>query len=96
MKRLILKEVSSILFSSKENSSISNISIYVMEFFNDSLAFLLFHTEDKPFPFKNNDMQEEIIEAEIDEVEEEVSKDISDDEEVAKESYGANKGPEGN
>ena len=41
-------------------------------------------------------MQEEIIEAEIDEVEEEVSEDISDDEEVAKESYGANKEPEGN
>jgi hypothetical protein len=85
-----------VLFSSKENSSISNISIYVIEFFNDSLAFLLFHTEDKPFPFKNNDMQEEVIEAEINEVEEEVSEDISEYEEGVKESYGAKREPEGN
>ena len=37
-------------------------------------------------------MQEEVIEAEINEVEEEVS----EDEEGVKESYGANREPEGN
>ena len=41
-------------------------------------------------------MQEEVIEAEINEVEEEVSEDISEYEEGVKESYGANREPEGN
>ncbi len=58
-----------VLFTSKVNSSIANINSYIIEFFNDSLAFLLFQTEDKPFPFKNNSDQETIIDADqIDEV----------------------------
>ena len=58
-----------VLFTSKVNSSIANINSYIIEFFDDSLAFLLFQTEDKPFPFKNNSDQETIIDADqIDEV----------------------------
>ncbi len=52
-----------VLFTSKVNSSIANINSYIIEFFDDSLAFLLFQTEDKPFPFKNNPDQETIIDA---------------------------------
>lgn len=68
-----------VLFTSKPNSSISNFNDYIIEFFNDSLAFLLFHTEQKPFPFKNNNPDEEVIEAEVDEVEQATSDEISDD-----------------
>jgi hypothetical protein len=68
-----------VLFTSKPNSSISNFNDYIIEFFNDSLAFLLFHTEQKPFPFKNNNTDEEVIEAEVDEVEQATSDEISDD-----------------
>ena len=68
-----------VLFTSKPNLSISNFNDYIIEFFNDSLAFLLFHTEQKPFPFKNNNTDEEVIEAEVDEVEQATSDEISDD-----------------
>ena len=40
---------------------------------------MLFHTEQKPFPFKNNNTDEEVIEAEVDEVEQATSDEISDD-----------------
>ena len=53
-----------VLFTSKVNSSIANINSYVIEFFEDSLAFLLFQTEEKPFPFKNNSDEEIVIEPE--------------------------------
>ena len=68
-----------VLFTSKPNLSISNFNDYIIEFFNDSLAFLLFHTEQKPFPFKNNNTDEEVIEAEIDEVEQGASDEMTDD-----------------
>ena len=58
-----------VLFTSKPNSSISSFNDNIIEFFNDSLGFLLFNTEQKPFPFKNNISDEEVIEAEVDEVE---------------------------
>jgi len=61
-----------VLFTSKVNPSISNVNSYVIEFFEDSLAFLLFQTEEKPFPFKNNSEEEVVIEAE--EVEDSSSK----------------------
>jgi len=57
-----------VLFTSKVNNPIANINSYIIEFFNDSLAFLLFQTEDKPFPFKNNSDEETIID--VDEIEE--------------------------
>ena len=64
------------LFTSKTNESIGNFNAYIIEFFHDTLAFLLFETDDKPFPFKPNHSDEvveeeegEIVEAEIDLVE---------------------------
>ena len=53
-----------ILFTSKVNTSIANVNSYVIEFFEDSIGFLLFQTENKPFPFKNSSDEEVIIEAE--------------------------------
>ena len=50
-----------VLFTSKANISIANINSYIIEFFDDSLAFLLFQTEEKPFPFKNNTIDDEVI-----------------------------------
>ena len=61
-----------VLFTSKVNPSIANVNSYVIEFFEDSLSFLLFQTEEKPFPFKNNSEEEVVIEAE--EVEDSSSK----------------------
>ena len=68
-----------VLFTSKPNSSISSFNDNIIEFFNDSLAFLLFDTEQKPFPFKNNISDEEVIEAEVDEVEQAESDEKSDE-----------------
>ena len=65
-----------VLFTSKVNTSISSINSHVLEFFNDSLKFLLFQTEEKPFPFKNNSEEEVIIEAE--EIEDSSSKQETD------------------
>ena len=45
----------------RPNISIANINAYIIEFFEDSLAFLLFQTEEKPFPFKNNTIDDEVI-----------------------------------
>ena len=68
-----------VLFTSKVNTSISSINSHVLEFFNDSLMFLLFQTEEKPFPFKNNSSDEgTVIEAETEETDE--SEETSDDE----------------
>ena len=58
-----------VLFTSKVNTSIANVNSYIIEFFDDSLAFLLFQTEEKPFPFKNNSNEEEVV-IEADEIEE--------------------------
>ena len=57
-----------VLFTSKVNNSIANINSHIIEFFDDSLAFLLFQTEEKPFPFKSNSDEETIID--VEEVEE--------------------------
>ena len=73
-----------VLFTSKPNSSISSFNDNIIEFFNDSFGFLLFNTEQKPFPFKNNISDEEVIEAEVDEVEQAESDETSD--ETSKES----------
>ena len=60
------------LFTSKPNVSIANFNSHLLEFFHDSLAFLLFQTEDKPFPFKENEGDDvsnedegEVIEGEL-------------------------------
>jgi hypothetical protein len=65
-----------VLFTSKVNLSIANVNSYVIEFFEDSLSFLLFQTEEKPFPFKNNLEEEVVIEAE--EIEDSSSKQETD------------------
>ena len=65
-----------VLFTSKVNQSIANVNSYVIEFFEDSLSFLLFQTEEKPFPFKNNSEGEVVIEAE--EIEDPSSKQETD------------------
>ena len=65
-----------VLFTSKVNQSIANVNSYVIEFFEDSLSFLLFQTEEKPFPFKNNSEEEVVIEAE--EIEDSFSKQETD------------------
>ena len=74
------------LFTSKPNASIANFNSHLLEFFHDSLAFLLFQTEDKPFPFKeneNNDVSNEdegeVIEVGLEEI------DTSEETEEAKE-----------
>ena len=60
------------LFTSKVNGSIADFNTQIVEFFHDCIAFLLFATEDKPFPFKStetvneNTEEAEIIEAEVD------------------------------
>ena len=65
-----------VLFTSNVNPSIANVNSYVIEFFEDSLSFLLFQTEEKPFPFKNNSEEEVVIEAE--EIEDSSSKQETD------------------
>ena len=57
------------LFTGKANPSIANFNSYMIEFYNDTLAFLLFETEEKPFPFKDENIENDIIDAEVDEVE---------------------------
>ena len=70
-----------VLFTSKVNTSISAANSYILEFFNDSLMFLLFQTEEKPFPFKNNTSENNtVIDAETEEVSEEENQEASDDE----------------
>ena len=69
---IVLLQFLFVLFTSKVNTSIANINSYVIEFFEDSLAFLLFQTEEKPFPFKNNSDEEIVIEPE--EIEEEIER----------------------
>jgi hypothetical protein len=59
-----------VLFTSKVNTSIANVNSYIIEFFDDSLAFLLFQTEEKPFPFTNDSNEEEVVIVEAEEIEE--------------------------
>tara|TARA_B110000003_G_scaffold208236_1_gene207097 strand:+ start:800 stop:1183 length:384 start_codon:yes stop_codon:yes gene_type:complete len=72
------------LFTSKPNSSISTFNNYLLEFVSDTLAFLLFSTEDKPFPFKpeiSDDIEEDkeseiidaVVEPEVDQSEDQVN-----------------------
>ena len=68
-----------VLFSSEPNKSIGNVNNQIIEFFNDSLSFLLFQTEDKPFPFKSNEdevhsaEEEDVIEGDAEEIPDESS-----------------------
>lgn len=66
------------LITSKPNTSIQKFNSSMVEFFSDTLRFLLFGTDEKPFPFKNED--EETPNNKVDEVAE-----VEEAEEVAPE-----------
>ena len=73
------------LFTSKPNASIANFNSHLLEFFHDSLAFLLFQTEDKPFPFKENEVDDVSNEDEGEVIEGELGTDTSEETEEVKE-----------
>ena len=57
------------LFTSKTNTQLQSANNWLHDFFNDSLNFLSFNTDAKPWPFNSNDegesdIQEEVVEAE--------------------------------
>ena len=57
------------LFTSKTNTQLQSANNWLHCFFNDSLNFLSFNTDAKPWPFNSNDegesdIQEEVVEAE--------------------------------
>ena len=57
------------LFTSKINNQLQSANNSLHGFFNDSLNFLSFNTDAKPWPFNSNDaeepeMQEEVVKAE--------------------------------
>jgi hypothetical protein len=55
------------LFTSKVNEALSDFNKHLFLFVSDSLKFLLFETDDKPFPFKKSGEEEgEVIEVESD------------------------------
>ncbi|MDC0406121.1 DUF4389 domain-containing protein [Gammaproteobacteria bacterium] len=64
------------LFTSKINDSLADFNNHLFLFVSDTLKFLLFETDDKPFPFKKSSQAtssdtSEIVDIEADEVEEE-------------------------
>ena len=60
------------LFTSKINNQLQTANNWLHGFFNDSLNFLSFNTDAKPWPFKSNDGEaqdpEEVVEAEAEEL----------------------------
>ena len=78
------------LFTSKVNESLSDFNKHLFLFVSDTLKFLLFETDDKPFPFKKSNEKEasndshEIVEGEA-AIVEEVSEEIDEAKEVSKE-----------
>ena len=55
-----------VLFTAKVNEALSDFNKHLYLFVSDTLKFLLFDTEDKPFPFKKSSEEEgEVIEAEV-------------------------------
>ena len=57
------------LFTSNTNTQLQSANNWLHGFFNDSLNFLSFNTDAKPWPFNSNDegesdIQEEVVEAE--------------------------------
>ena len=60
------------LFTSKTNNQLQSANNWLHGFFNDSLNFLSFNTDAKPWPFKSNDGEpenpQEVVEAEAEEL----------------------------
>lgn len=55
-----------VLFTAKVNEALSDFNKHLYLFVSDTLKFLLFETEDKPFPFKKSSEEEgEVIEVEV-------------------------------
>ena len=73
------------LVTSKPNTSIQKFNSSMVEFFSDTLRFLLFGKDEKPLPFKNEDEEtpnttvDEVAEVEEVEVEEVVPEDLESD-----------------
>ncbi len=65
------------LFTSKVNAALFDFNKHMYSFIEDTLKFLLFETEEKPFPFKKSENESdeentpEIVEGEADVVSEE-------------------------
>ena len=78
------------LFTSKVNEALSDFNKHLFLFVSDTLKFLLFETDDKPFPFKKSNEEEvsndshEIVEGEA-AIVEEVSEEIDETKDVPKE-----------
>ena len=55
-----------VLFTAKVNEALSDFNKHLYLFVSDTLKFLLFDIEDKPFPFKKSSEEEgEVIEVEV-------------------------------
>ena len=77
------------LFTSKINDSLADFNKHLFLFVSDTLKFLLFETDNKPFPFKKSSQDtsndtNEIVDVEADVVEEEKENE-TDTKEVLKE-----------
>ena len=77
------------LFTSKINDALADFNKHLFLFVSDTLKFLLFETDNKPFPFKKSNQDtssdtNEIVDVEADEVEEEPESE-TDTEEVLQE-----------
>ena len=68
------------LITSKPNTSIQKFNSSMVDFFSDTLRFLLFGTDEKPFPFKNDD--EETSDNNVDDVDDVVEVEEAEAEEV--------------
>jgi hypothetical protein len=77
------------LFTSKINDSLADFNKHLFLFVSDTLKFLLFETDDKPFPFKKSSQDtssdtSEIVDVEAHVIEEKTERE-TDTEEVIEE-----------
>ena len=75
------------LFTSKINEALFNFNKQIFLFFDDTLSFLLFQTEEMPFPFKKSSNEDddmkapEIVEGEADVIQEDEPEEAFNDSE---------------
>ena len=79
------------LFTSKINAALFDFNNHIYTFIDDTLKFLLFETEDKPFPFKTNNNDEnnaapEIVEGDAETVEDANADEVAESEETSAEA----------
>lgn len=87
------------LFTSKINAALFDFNKHIYTFSDDTLKFLLFETEDKPFPFKTNNNDEnnaapEIVEGDAETVEDADADEVAESEEAATVEADSNKAEE--